>query len=317
MVRGIDLRRQSLYSSQVMLIGPLLAFIAAFLFGLNDLFTRRAVLRVKDISAGVAVSVLISVPVLFLALIISGKVGDLLRFPWHGYLWLLGAGLIQQYVARHVKYKTVQLVGANISSILMRSQPLVAVSLGVFVLGEVVSLPMLLGILLIVAGGGLVGGTWQPLQSSTSSVSLSPKSILMGVGAGVCMGVSTLMIKVALNSFSSPIAALFISFIGGAIVHVIIHAKGDKRILLLNMDKGTFWLFSLIGLLVVFAQLSRYFALGMSSISVVSPIFSVTPLMVLGLSYIFNRKLEVFSKSVLIAAVIVVIGSLLLLWGRP
>ena len=36
--------------------------------------------------------------ILFLALIISGKVGDLLCFPWQGYLWLLGLGLIQDYV---------------------------------------------------------------------------------------------------------------------------------------------------------------------------------------------------------------------------
>jgi hypothetical protein len=32
---------------------------------------------------------------------------------------------------------------------------------------------------------------------------------------------------------------------------------------------------------------------------------------------VFNRKLEVFSKSIILSAAIVVAGSLLLLWGRP
>jgi drug/metabolite transporter (DMT)-like permease len=301
-----------------MLLGPLLALVGALFFGLSNLSSRRAVVRVKDTSAGVAVTVLISVPALFLALTIAGKLGDVLRFPWHGYLWLLGAGLVHYYVGRSLFYMSIQLVGANISGILRRSTPLVAVALGVIVLGEVVTVHMLLGILLIAAGIGIVG--WNPLQSrqsKTSFLNIGPKGILIGLGAGACWGISPLMIKMALNSFSAPLAAVFISFIGAAVVHALLHIKGDKRKLLLTMDKRTFWLFSLSGLLVVCAQLSRFFALSTAPISVIAPLFDTTPLMVIGLSYIFNRKLEVFSKSVIVSAVIVVAGSLILLWGRP
>ncbi len=217
-----------------------------------------------------------------------------------------------------MNYISVQLVGANITGILRRSSPLMAVSLGVIVLGEVVTWPMLLGIILIVGGVGLVGwNPWQARQSEASLFRIGPKGILIGLGAGACWGISPLMIKMALNSFSSPIAAVFISFIGAAVVHALLHAKGDKKKLLLTMDKRTFWLFSLTGLLVVFAQLARFFALSMAPISVISPLFDVSPLMVIGLSFMFNRKLEVFSKSVIISAVIVVVGSLLLLWGSP
>ncbi len=300
------------------MLGPLLALIGAFFFSFSNLPTRRAVLRVKDTSAGVAVTVIISIPALFIALVISGKVGDLLRFPWDGYLWLLGAGLVHYYVGRSLNFKSVQLVGANITGILRRSTPLVAVALGVVVLGEVVTGQMFLGILLIVAGVGLIGwNPWLPRQDKISFAGLGPKGILLGVAAGASFGVSPLMIKMALNSFSSPIAAVFISFVGAAIVHALIHVKGEKRKLLFTMDRRTFWLFSLTGLLVVFAQLSRFFALSMAPISVISPIFTVSPLMLIMLSFFFNRKLEVFSKSVIIAAVFVVAGSLLLLWGRP
>jgi drug/metabolite transporter (DMT)-like permease len=193
-----------------------------------------------------------------------------------------------------------------------------AVALGVIVLGETVTVPMLLGIILVVAGVGLVGwNPWQSRQSKTSFANLGPKGILTGVGAGVCFGVSPLMVKMALNSFSSPIAAVFISFSGAAVLHAILHVKGEKRALLLRMDNRTFWLFSLSGLMIVFAQLSRFFALSMAPISVITPLFDVSPLMVIALSFFFNRKLEVFSKTVIIAAVIVVAGSLLLIYGRP
>ncbi|MFC1962934.1 DMT family transporter [Chloroflexota bacterium] len=300
-----------------MLLGPFLALLGALFFSITNLPARRAVLRVKDTSAGVAVTIVISIPALFLPLIISGKVGDLLRFPWDGYLWLMGAGIVHYYIGRNLLFKSIRLVGVNRSIILLRSSPLVAVFLGVVVLREVVTGQMLMGILLLVAGVGLIGwNPWQSQQNKTSFASLGPKGILLGVGAGVCFGVSPLMIKIALNSFSSPIAALLIAFVGAAIAHVLLHAKGDKRKLLLTMNRRTFWLFSLSGLLVVFAQLFRFLAFSMAPISVITPIFSVSPLMLIILSFIFNRKLEVFNKSVIVAAVIVVTGALLLLWGK-
>jgi drug/metabolite transporter (DMT)-like permease len=191
-----------------------------------------------------------------------------------------------------------------------------AVFLGVVVLGEIVTLQMYLGILLILVGVGLVGwNPWQSRYSKTSFSNIGAKGILLGVGAGACYGISPLMIKMALNSFSSPLAAVLISFVGAAVVHALFHVKGNKRELLLTMDRGTFWWFSLSGLLVVFAQISRFFALSMAPISVISPLFDISPILVIMLSFIFNRKLEVFNKTVIFSAVIVVIGSLLLVSG--
>lgn len=298
-----------------MSLGPILALIGASFFALNNLASRRAVLRVKDTSAGAAVSVFISLPVLFLALVVTGKVDDIFRFPWHGYLWLLGAGVIHQFLGRSLNFISVRLVGANISGVLRRSSPLMAVTLGVVVLGEVLTGKSLLGILLIVTGVVFLG--WTPWQSNskTSFAKLGAKGILTGVGAGLCYGVSPLMIKMALNSFSSPIAAVFISFVGAAVVYALSHVKREKKELLLTMDQRTFWMFSLAGLLVVFAQLSRFLALSMAPISVISPLFDVNPLLIIPLSYLFNRKLEIFSKSIIISTIVVAAGSFLLLSG--
>ncbi len=297
------------------MLGPLLALIGALFFSFSNISARRALVRVEDTSAGVAVSVIISLPFLFLALVITGKVGDILLFPWHGYLWLLGAGIINYYVGRSLSYIATQWAGANIAGILRRSSPLVAVSLGVLVLGEVVTGKMLMGILLIVAGVVFLGwNPWQSPESKTSVVNLSIKGILIGVGAGVCYGLSSLMIKMGLNSFSSPLAAVFIAYAGAAVIHALLHIKGDKRNLLLTMDNRTFWFFFLTGLLVVSAHIFSFFALSMAPIVIISPIFSINPLGTIALSFIFNRKLEVFSKSVIISAAAVVVGSFLLLW---
>ncbi|MDP2744377.1 MAG: EamA family transporter, partial [Dehalococcoidia bacterium] len=90
---------------------------------------------------------------------------------------------------------------------------------------------------------------------------------------------------------------------------------GRKRAELFTMEKATFWWFVISGLVVVLAQMSRFLALSMAPISIVSPLFDTSPIMVIILSFFFNRKLEVFSKSIVFSAIMVVIGSLFLIGG--
>jgi drug/metabolite transporter (DMT)-like permease len=299
-----------------LLTGALLSLLGALFFGFNNLATRRAVVRVKDTSPGVALSVFVSVPAVLAVLVLTGKLGDLIRFPWHSYLWLLGAGIIHYYVGRSLNYRSVQLVGANLTGILRRSSPLMAVFLGVVVLGETVTGTMLFGLLLILLGVGLVGWTpWQPRGGKNSFLQIGPKGVLLGIGAGVCYGISPLMIKMALNSYSAPLAAVLITFVGAAAVFAVSSMAGRKRAELFTMEKATFWWFVISGLVVVLAQVSRFLALSMAPISIVSPLFDTSPIMVVILSFFFNRKLEVFSKSIVFSAIVVVIGSLFLIWG--
>jgi len=74
----------------------------------------------------------------------------------------------------------------------------------------------------------------------------------------------------------------------------------------------TLGLFVLNGLLAGGVNLLRYLALNLSPASVVSPLFSTSPIFLLGLSFLFNRKIEVFGRFVVIGIIAVVIGSVLL-----
>ncbi len=290
------------------------AFLGALGFGLNAVFTRRAVIRVLDATIGVLITVPLSVVFYLLILIAMGQVGSIAAFSWQSYAWLSAAGIIHFIVGRMLNYNLVQLVGANITAILRQLYLIVAVILGISVLGEPFSWQLVVGVLLIIIG--LIVTTLNPqmLRSGRKLFSGIPsKAYLLGLGIGLSWGVSPIMMKLGLSGLNSPVAGAFISMAAAAIVVSTFLRNNDKRKALADMNKGTLGFFCLAGLLSATAGLMRFIALSFGLASVVTPILSTSPIFILFFSYIFNRKLEVFGPTVIIGIITVVTGSILLI----
>ena len=67
------------------------------------------------------------------------------------------------------------------------------------------------------------------------------------------------------------------------------------------------------GFLSCAANLLRYLALDIAPASVVTPLVSITPVFGLFFAFLLNRKLEIFSKPVIIGTITVVLGTILLI----
>ena len=80
----------------------------------------------------------------------------------------------------------------------------------------------------------------------------------------------------------------------------------------MSMGGGAAGYFCLSGLLSAIAQLMLYIALSLGPASVVVPIIATSPVFVLLLSFIFNRKIEVFGMNIIIGMITVVAGGILL-----
>ena len=76
------------------MIGPLFALSSALAFALNNIFLRRAVLKVSDASIGILISVPMAVPLFFFILILTGQTAKILSFSWQEYVWLALAGVM-------------------------------------------------------------------------------------------------------------------------------------------------------------------------------------------------------------------------------
>lgn len=296
------------------MIGPLFALLSSVCFGVNGIFTRRAVLKTFHAGLGTLVTVPMAVPMFFLVLAVTGQVGSVLDFPWQSYVWLSLAGIIHFVIGRSLSYQCVQLVGANIAGILIRINILVAVVIGVSLLHEPLTLQLTIGVILIIAGISIPGLSSQTLRNSLGQFSQIPtKAFVVGFGGGLAWGISPICIKLGLRHSGSPIAGAFIAFAAATVVLIISLTLPQKRSSLVHMTGAASALFFIAGLLSFAANLFRFVALNLAPASVVAPIISTSPVFLLILSFLFNRKIEIFSRPVVIGAVAVVIGTIILL----
>ena len=296
------------------MIGSIFALLSATSFATNKIFIRRAVLRVSDASLGILISVPMAVPLFFLILVFSGKLHTIMGFSRQGYAWMILAGVVHFIVGRSLNYKCVQLVGANIGNILSRTDIPVSVVIGVSLLNEPLSWRLAGGVLFILFGIILAGMNTHMLQNAYGQFSKVPlMGYVYGFGCGLAWGISPIFIKLGLEDSGSSVAGAFISFFAASVVLGLTLLNRNRRTAFTHMTGRAAGLFLLAGLFSCTANLLRYIALGLAPASVVTPLVSIQPVFGLFFAFLFNRKLEIFSRPVIIGTIAVAIGTLLII----
>ncbi len=296
------------------MIGSLLALASAVVFALNNIFIRRAVVKVSAAGIGALISVPMALLFFFLILLLSGRFDTIFRFSWRGYVWLSLAGIFHFGIGRTLLYNCIQLVGANIASILRRFNVLVSVVLGVVVLHEPLSWNLAVGVLLIVSGITLAGLTPQMFREPNRPfVGIPVRAYVLGLGCGLIIGITPIFVKLGLEDAKLPIGAAFISFLAATVFlsfSLVSHKRRNSAARISGRAAG---LFAVEGFLSSSGNLTRYLALSLAPASVVMPIISSAPVFLLIFSFLFNRRLEIFSKPVIIGTLMVVAGNVLLI----
>lgn len=296
------------------MIGALFAISSAFAFAFNNIFIRRAVLKVPDAGIGALISVPMAVPLYFVVLAFTGQTGSVVNFSWRGYIWLSLAGIFHFVVGRTLFYHCVQLVGANIAGILRRTSILISVVFGITLLHEPLSWKLAIGVLFIIIGISLPGLSSQVLRDSDGRlVRIPARALMLGFGCGLAWGVSPIFIKLGLSGSQAPVAGAFISFSAATATLSLSLLNRNRRTALTRLSPGAAALFFIAGLFSCAANLTRFIALGLAPASVVAPLVSITPVFLLIFSFLFNRRLEIFSRPVIVGTVTVVIGTILLI----
>lgn len=156
--------------------GPVFAILSAFSFAANIIFVRRAVINVPNAGSGVFISVPFGAAFILIVLISRGEARSLVDFSWQSYFWLSAAGIVPFMVGRSLSYNCVQIVGANLATIIRKISLLVAVSLGITVLGEPVNWQLFPGVTFILFGVIVAGLNPQMFRSGQGLFSKIPRS---------------------------------------------------------------------------------------------------------------------------------------------
>ena len=126
------------------------------------------------------------------------------------------------------------------------------------------------------------------------------KAFVLGIGCGGAIGLAHICAKLGLKSSGTPISGVFISYLAATVVLGISLVNRKRRKSIAQIKVKAAGLFFIEGLLSCIASLSLFAALNLAPASVVVPLISISPVFLLIFSFVFNRKLEIFSRPVLI-----------------
>lgn len=135
-------------------MGILFAILASLSWGLSGILARLAVGSIGTL-AGTFISLVASLAVIAGAVLVF-QPGSFLVLTLSAVLWFAFIGVVSYLPGRYSQYKGIELIGASRAVALSAVGPLFAMVVAVIFLKEAVTMPILVGILCIVAGAYLI-----------------------------------------------------------------------------------------------------------------------------------------------------------------
>jgi len=300
------------------MLGDILGLGSAVAFGANAIVARRGVLRAS--SNYIAMVSIFTGPVFFL--VIAFFTGDLCRMgqvPWQAHFYLALSGVVHFTIGRTWVYRSIQLIGSTRSYIVTSLYPIVSIVLAMLLLGETMKPLLALGILFSLSGPLLtiVKEETVELGARREGAEVDRRTLWIGMaygaGAALFWGSSAIFIKLGLDKGGTPVGGSLIAYLAASFAVSPSLFRRENRSELLHADRESFHLGLISGMTSNIAQLLKYLALGYGSVIVITLLSRTTPLWVLLISYLFNRKLESFSRWVLLGNALLIIGTILVM----
>jgi drug/metabolite transporter (DMT)-like permease len=229
-----------------------------------------------------------------------------------------GLGLLVPAISRWAVLKSVHDLGPSVAIPIQQGlRPLLSVLGGIALLGERLSLLRGIGVASIIVGG------WQltrrpPDDPGRPPAKLRRLGLRPGLAfpfiAGLAYATSDVLIRLTLgDGQTEPGAAAMVSTGSGLLVWLVAVAAVPRVRADVRFGRRSWWLV-LAGALIGVAILGIYNALRRGEVSLVSPINSTQPLIVLILSALFLRDLDRVRWGTVAAAIAIVMGAVLVSW---
>lgn len=197
-------------------------------------------------------------------------------------------------------------IGPNLTGALGNLAPLFAVVIAVMVLGEAPDVGQIAAIAVIVAGVVLL--FWAPgLNRADSFVWV----ILLPVAAAFIRGLAQPVVKLGLEAWPNPFAAVTIGYLVSTLVVLSAGAIKDRR-WPVPFDRGGWLWFSAVGVCNGVAVFGMYSALARGPVTLVAPLVACYPVATLALSRILLGSASL-TRRMAIGVGITVAGVVLLL----
>jgi drug/metabolite transporter (DMT)-like permease len=282
------------------LIAVGLACVSALLFGAMSVGLRIGLSRHPGVELATVCTVLGALVVALVAA--AAEVPS--RGVHAGAAWpFLLAGLLQPGIGQLLVTLAIREAGASRASVVFGVAPLISVTIALLFLGEPVSVPLIVGAVLIVAGGvELARERGRPEH-------LRAIGLLYAFAVTVLFSVRDNLLRWLSRSTDVPPAvAAAASIIGGTVVILVVlgpRLRGRQRLRDALPFLG-------VGVLFGLSYVSLFEAFYRGRVTVVSPLIATESLWGVGLAYLLIRHTELVGRRLAIGAVLVVAGGALI-----
>ena len=209
------------------------------------------------------------------------------------------AGLVGTAGGRLLRFVSIEQVGASISSALINLNPLISTGLAILLLGERVTLPILTGTLVIATGTTLLSiGGWH--------LGLRPRHLVLPVLSAACFGVVAILRKLGLSGTGAVMGSAVNATTALVAFSAFLVASGNAGAIFCR--RRNLGYFVAAGIAENGSVFLTVVALGLGTVSVVTPLTATAPIFVLFLSLAFLRGIERLTARIVVGTVLIVLG---------
>ena len=272
-----------------------LALAAALLSAVATILARQG-LRGSDPYTGAWINMIVGAIGLWIGVLATGGVGEV---STRSLLLFTAAGLIGTVGGRLTRFLAIDKVGATVTAAVSSVTPLIASFLAILLLGERVTLPILAGTGVIVAGTVL-------LSTSGQRLGFRAWQIVLPLASATCFGIVAIIRKVGLGDMG-PVLGTCINLTAAAIAFsAVMLASGHRGIYTCRGRELVYLVCA--GLAENAGVFLTILALTYGAVSVVMPLTAATPIFVLLLSLFFLKGVEILTARVVVGTLLIVLG---------
>ena len=283
-------------------MAALLAISAAFFQGVSAFFVRVGLRHSNNITA-----VLISQATgLLFCLGVAFFSTPLHHFANRAVLYFIIAGLMGPLLGRFLFYMGIERVGASVATPVHNVKPLFSAIAAVLILGERFTASIGLGMFLMVVGVIAISSD----KSGGQRANWSKRDIIFPIMAGACFGIAHVLRKMGLNIVPDCIVGVTVQNIIALAFFPLLYAVQRQKVVL--NDGRAWFIFGLAGLFSIIGQFFLFYALNLGQVIIVSPLTSLSPLVVFFLVGIFLKRLEKVTWKIVSGAFFIIGGTTVL-----
>ena len=288
--------------------GVLYALIAGLLWGTSPVLVKRGLAH-SNVSAATLIQQATILLTLLVAALLAGDLfaGNISRLALSVFC---ATGVVGAYLGRTLFVKSVDQIGASRAQSLNNSSPLVTVLLAELFLGEPLTLTVVAGVILIISGVFFVTDP-ETKSNGTSRRAITLPSVL----AIICYGVVPVLKKFGTENGGTPVMGALVMHATGLLLLLTVGSLLKIELKWERIAPQSLTCFIAAGMLYAIGSIMTLKALVYAPASIAAPIWSAQPIVSFLLAKVTLKGIEEVTFKDGIAAVLVVLGVLVLRWG--